>query len=895
MDRSLFRYIWRSTKRQQIWILAVILASMPITFLLLDLPKHIVNGPIQGRPFKEPGATEKLFNWSFSLPDWIGGGKLTIYEGHDFDRLGSLIVLSVTFLFLVMVSGLFKFYINTYKGRLGERQLQQLRYELFDRVLRFPLNEFRRVKGSEIATMIKDEVEPLGGFIGDAFVQPVFLGGQIITALAFIVMQNVSLGMIAIGLLAVQGIVIPRLRRKQLELSRARQITARQLAGRIGEVVEDIPNIRTNDIANYQRADIAARLTKIFAIRFSLYQWKFFIKFLNNLLAQVTPFLFYLLGGYFAIRGQLDIGQLVAVIGAYKDLPSPVKDLIDWDQQRLDVDVKYRQVMEQFSLKNLEEPVTCPDEIPAFEGDISVNNLSVTDYSGARLLDDLSFRMHLNDIVAVVGPAKGGTETLAEVLARLIAPTSGRIQIGGRSVKEWPEAALGRRLSYAASDTYFPQSTIADALLSGLRHGPPVPIAGSKPNGVIDAGGLNLDFDGDWLNYEQAGVRDAAELCGRMRDVLVVVDLYKDVVKLGLNRPLAVEVDETLEKRILEARSALRQRLEEKGLTDLIAPFDPESYNPQSTLAENLLFGTAISDVYAPENLGRNTLLLKILDDGHLGKDLFEMGKSIAQTINEVFEGLSPDNPLFGRLALVSADRLPVFAAALTRIGGTSYEEVAEPDRSLFLELAFAYVEPRDRLGMLERPLEDRIVKARAAFRASLGKHQQDIAFYDPTAYNKTASIQDNILFGRIAYGVAQAETRVQAQLDEVIDTLELRQTVFQSGLTFNIGNGGKRLTTVQRQKLTLARGILRRPVLLLAHRTLSTLDHASQTTILRQVLDYARQDGDGTLGILWFLSNPRLAEYFDRVLVLDDGRLVEDDTPGNLQENGGYLVKLVA
>ena len=34
--------------------------------------------------------------------------------------------------------------------------------------------------------MIKDEVEPLGGFIGDAFVQPAFLGGQALTALIFI-------------------------------------------------------------------------------------------------------------------------------------------------------------------------------------------------------------------------------------------------------------------------------------------------------------------------------------------------------------------------------------------------------------------------------------------------------------------------------------------------------------------------------------------------------------------------------------------------------------------------------------------------------------------------------------------------------------------------------------
>ena len=42
--------------------------------------------------------------------------------------------------------------------------------------------------------MIKDEVEPLGGFIGDAFVTPVFLGGQAITAMVFILVQNFWLG-----------------------------------------------------------------------------------------------------------------------------------------------------------------------------------------------------------------------------------------------------------------------------------------------------------------------------------------------------------------------------------------------------------------------------------------------------------------------------------------------------------------------------------------------------------------------------------------------------------------------------------------------------------------------------------------------------------------------------
>ena len=41
-----------------------------------------------------------------------------------------------------------------------------------------------------MATVINNEVEPIGGFVGDAFITPVFLGGQALTALFFIVAQS---------------------------------------------------------------------------------------------------------------------------------------------------------------------------------------------------------------------------------------------------------------------------------------------------------------------------------------------------------------------------------------------------------------------------------------------------------------------------------------------------------------------------------------------------------------------------------------------------------------------------------------------------------------------------------------------------------------------------------
>src|SRR3954462_15509471 len=374
MERSLFGFIIRYSRRDQLLIVPLVVASMVVYYLSLDLPKTIINQAIQGVSFPSPDSVRHFL-------------------GFDLQRLPYLLALSCVFLGLIIVNGWLKFQINTMKGWMGERMLRRLRYVLFDHILRFPLTRFRRIKSAEMATMIKDEVEPLGGFIGEALITPLFLGGQALTAMFFILYQQIWLGLIALGVVAVQAVIIPRLRRRQLVLGRERQLTARALAGRIAQSVHGATEIHAHDTSNYERAEISARLGRIFRIRFELYQRKFLVKFLNNFLSQVTPFLFYTVGGYLVITGGLDIGALVAVIAAYKDLPAPVKELIDWDQQRMDVEIKYQQVAEQFSdeevlAAELQAPLELEKAASVLprEGRLKVAGLSLVDDANVKLV-----------------------------------------------------------------------------------------------------------------------------------------------------------------------------------------------------------------------------------------------------------------------------------------------------------------------------------------------------------------------------------------------------------------------------------------------------------------------------------------------------------------------------
>ncbi len=874
MERSLFGFILRYSRRDQLRIVPFVLATMVVYYASLDLPKTIINEAIQGGRFTD-GATE------------------TTWLGVEFGRLEYLFLLSGIFLGLIVLNGWLKFRINTMKGWMGERMLRRLRYVLYDYILRFPLARFRRVKGAEMASMIKDEVEPLGGFIGEAFITPLFLGGQALTAMFFILYQHWALGLIAIGVVGVQAYLIPKLRKRLLVLGRERQLTARALAGRIAETVDGAAEIHANATSNYERAEIAARLGRIFKIRFELYQRKFLIKFLNNFLSQVTPFLFYTVGGYLVIMGRLDIGALVAVIAAYKDLPSPVKELIDWDQQRLDVEVKYQQVMEQF----LEEQVAPPElqalvdkpQLPG-KGSLRAANLALVDESGTRLVEEVSFEAPLDQHVAIVGRPGSGASELAQLLARLQFPSSGSVEIGGVDITRAPEAVTGRSIGYVGSPAYLFPARVRDNILYGLKNRPvrlPEERSPDKAFQLREAertGNTTLDIEADWVDYEAAGCTGPEDIDQRMVELLRVVDLEETIFELGLRSRAQKHAGGDVDERVLAARRHMRERLQALGIEDWVERFDPATYNRNATLAENLLFGTPVRRVFDMENLAANAYVRQVLRETGLDELLLRTGHKVAETMVELFSGLPPGHEFFAQYSFINQDDLPEFQAILKRVGEVGLKGLAAEERQALLALPFKLIAARHRLGLIDESFEARVLEARRHFAANLPENLRDaVEFFDPERYNGAATLQDNILFGKIVTGQAGANERITRLVREVLEELDLRLMVVRNGLDYQVGVGGARLSVADRQKVAMVRALLKRPVLLVFDQAAAVLDPTTQLRVVENVLHERKGKT-----VVWVLSRPEFADRFNIVLVMERGRLVEHGAFAELKRKTG-------
>jgi putative ABC transport system ATP-binding protein len=879
LEPSIYRFILRYSLRQQLVLLLLTVLSFPFLYYSLELPKIITNKAI-----KPHYVTQTVF-------------------GHPLAQIPYLMLLCFAFLLLVLINGAFKYYINTYKGRLGERMLRRFRYQLYQRLLQFPLSYFHKNSSAQIIPMITAECDTLGGFAGDAVAMPAFQGGTLLTNLFFMFMQDPILGAAAVALYPVQGYLIPKLQRKVNQLNRLRVRTVRQVADRVQETASGMADIVANDAGKLQLSYFANLLGTIYDIRFESYQRKFFAKFLNNFLNQLTPFFFFSIGGYLVIRGTLSVGGLLAVLIAYKDLASPFNELLTFYQSFQDSKIKYEQIVEQFAPPGMIESrlqLDEPETVAPLAGELTVANLSLAEDDRSRILDGISFTVPLDRQIAVIGQSGSGKSELAQLFARLIQPSGGRITIGGTDIANLPAAVVGRRLGYVGSAPYLFAGTLSDNLLVGLRHAPTRPAQYEPSVGrrrarqlseAAKAGNIELDIHADWIDYVSAGVADREELSHRITQVLAGLGCENDVYSLGLRWRLDPEAEPAAAQRLLEARKALARLLAGEGISHLVETYDVERFNRNASVAENLLFGTPIGPAFDFDALADNNYVLQVLAKVGLVEDLIEAGREVAETMVELFADLPPDHSFFEQYSFISANDLPEFAAILARTekGGTT--ALARPDRTRLLSLPFKLIPARHRLDVIGEAMQQRLLAARRIFRADLpAAARTQIEFFDAARYNAAASVQDNILFGKIAYGEADAPVRVPASLAEVVDALGLRQTVIEVGLGYNVGPAGSRLSPAQRQMFGIARVVLKRPDLLILDEATSALDGPAQARVMKGI-----EEEFAGRGIIWVLHRASLARNFDHVLVLSNGKLQEQGNPAELFQHKDSLLSLLA
>lgn len=807
MERSLFSFIWKYSRREQIGLLIFTLITFPFLYATLELPKRIINDAI--------GADTPV---------------VSVY-GYEISQVNFLFALCFAYLAAVVAHGLLKMRLNTMKGVLAERLLRRFRYTLIKRMMRFPRSYFENTSQGELVSMVTSEAEPMGGLMGDAVAQPVFQAGQMIIIVVFLFLQSVWFGLAGVALIPLQAWLIPMLQRQINLLNKERIVEVRHFAAEIGETAAGITDLRTNGGWRYRLATFTDRLGRLFDVRFRIYQKKFFMKFLNNFITQLTPFFFYAAGGYLAIKGEITVGALVAALAAYKDLSSPWKELLTYYNQTQDMSLRWEIVTERFAPADMIDEALfegSPDQIPHLRGDIELNNVSVRDANGAFLLEDLTLRIPAGSQVAFEVSSQSERTALAEVLTREIRPYRGSVRIAGHELSELPQAVIAARIGYARAQPYLFQGTFGTNLLMGLRTGPKTVMwdPDRKDRAAIEArkAGNSLDSTKvEWLDPGLAGLNTTEDICKFWFEITTALGTADMIFDRMVNSQMDPERHPRLAGEIIRLRPKVQKRLTEKGLDKAYYRFDPDTFNPAIPLGGNLMFASPKRAISQKSLVAEKGFLGMIIDQG-LAEQGIAISQTLVETLHQTFGMDGTGHPLFTALDIEESlyEQLVDIAVRRREKGDAalSHEEFA-----LLLTVPFALT--AEQIGpAFPASFKEEILRIRKENGALLREQAKELFVpITPENFLPRMTILENLIYGRLSSMAGMQADLVQDVVTELIEEEGLKQLVSVNLFDLPTSIGGANLPTAFQERVAFGRAAIKRPDVLVFNQLLTHFD----------------------------------------------------------------------
>ncbi len=867
IERSIFGFIWKYSKRDQLILLAVTATLFPLLYLTLELPKRIINDAI--------GASSEIVQvWGYSI-----------------EQTTFLIILCLGFLVAVLAHGLMKMRINTMKGVLSERMLRRFRYQLIRRALRFPQPYFERVSQGELVSMITAESEPMGGLMGDAISQPVLQAGQMVTILSFLFLQSVWFGLAAVALIPLQAWLIPRLQRQINQLNKSRIQQVRVLAAQIGENAAGAATLRQNGGWRYRLALISEQLSRLFSIRFEIYQKKFFMKFINNFITQLTPFMFYLVGGMLVLQGSVSLGALVAALAAYKDLSSPWKELLAYYNQTQDMSLRWEVVIERFApqgmlAENLFEGE--PEDRPRLNGDIVLDRVSVRDLDGNQVLDDLNLTFAAGKTVGVAAPSEEDRRALADLLTREILPSAGRVKVAGTDLSSLHQAVIASRIGHATSRPVLFQGTVGDNVMMPMRFKPlNDPPDDPEYNETLRAGNSDDPFRADWLDPSLAGFETAAQLRDWWLKLIEGMGSGPTLFQRGIEQIFDQHSHPELAARLIELRPAVQEAVRKAGLEQHALVFDRGAYNAALPVAENLLFAVPRVPV-TQQLLARQTVFLGQLRDLGLDETLVGLTRDVIEMLRQIFGLDGTDHPLFRKLGLEAG----TYEAAVDLVEKTR-ETGAQglDDAQLANMLAVPFVISAEQIGpAFSDELKNRILQLRNSHSAKLMERLSDVFVpLDATTFAPGLTVMENALFGKVSKIGGARSDEVRKLIADVLSEHGARPLVVELIYDAPVALGGQNLSAALAEPLAFTRATIKKPDILILENALASYGMETQIALFRNLRELLPETT-----IVYLNDQFRNPGAFDMFFEIRQGRVVSDQIPSDSEGEGAASADLV-
>jgi len=371
-------------------------------------------------------------------------------------------------------------------ARIGEGLILDLRTAVFDHVQRMPIAFFMRTRTGALVSRLNNDV--IGAQRAFSNTLSGVVTNLVTLVLTFVVMVGISWQITLLALLLLPVFVLParrmgsRLARLEREAANHNAVMSTQATERFsapGATLVKLYGRPSEESASF--AQRAGRVRDI-GVRTAMVQWVFVSALM--LVSSLALALVYGMGGFYAIRGQLEPGAVVALALLLTRLYAPLTALASSRVEIMSALVSFERVFEILDLKPMiADP---PESKPIPDGPVSVefdgvsfgypsaDKVSLASLEevaqldtrgGVEVIHDISFRVEPGQVVALVGSSGAGKSTIAQLTPRLYDVEEGAVRLAGIDVRDLSADKIRALIGLVTQDGHLFHESVKDNLL----------------------------------------------------------------------------------------------------------------------------------------------------------------------------------------------------------------------------------------------------------------------------------------------------------------------------------------------------------------------------------------------------------------------------------------------
>ncbi|WP_406057445.1 ABC transporter ATP-binding protein [Kribbella sp. NBC_00889] len=371
-------------------------------------------------------------------------------------------------------------------ARIGEGLILDLRTAVFDHIQRMPIAFFTRTRTGALVSRLNNDVIGAQRAFSDTLSGVV--SNLVMLVLTLVVMLGVSWQITLLALILLPIFVIPA-RRVGTKLAALEREAANYNATMSTQMTERFSAPGATLVKLFGRPKreslefaIRARRVRDIGVRTAMVQWIFVTAL--TLVSALALALVYGLGGFYALRDQLDAGSVVSMALLLTRLYSPLTALASARLEVMTALVSFERVFEVLDLEPLIKDKPDAGRVP--EGPVAVEFAQVgfaypsadkvslasleevaklDTRGGVEVLHDVSFRAEPGQMVALVGSSGAGKSTIAQLIPRLYDVDSGAVKLAGVDVRDVSAESLRETLGMVTQDGHLFHDSIRENLL----------------------------------------------------------------------------------------------------------------------------------------------------------------------------------------------------------------------------------------------------------------------------------------------------------------------------------------------------------------------------------------------------------------------------------------------